>query len=51
MGDCNVNLLNYETHELIANFVDTIYSYAFIPLINRPTRVSKYSATLIYNIL
>ena len=52
MGDYNTNLLNYyETHELTTNFVDTIFSYAFVPLINRPTRVSKHSATLIDNIL
>ena len=51
MGDYNINLLNYETDELTANFVDIVYSYAFVPLINRPTRVSKYSATLIDNIL
>ena len=51
MGDYNINLFNYETHELTANFVDTIFSYAFVPLINRPTRVSKHSATLIDNIL
>ena len=51
MGDYNINLSNYETHELTVNFIDTIYSYAFVPLINRPTRVSKYSATLIDNIL
>ena len=51
MGDYNVNLMNYESHDLTANFVDTIYSYSYVPLINRPTRVTQHSATLIDNIL
>ena len=32
MGDYNVNLMNYESHDLTANFVDTIYSYSYVPL-------------------
>ena len=50
MGDYNVNLMNYESHDLTANFVDTIYSYYYVPLINRPTRVTQHSASLIDNI-
>ena len=45
MGDFNIKLLDYETHELTANFVDTVYSCTFVALINGPARVNKYSAT------
>ena len=51
MGDYNINMLSYEIPELTTKFADTIFSYAFVPLINRLTGVSKHPATLIDNIL
>ena len=50
MGDYNINILNYDVHAPTGEFVDTMSSYAFVPLINRPTRVTVTSATLIDNI-
>ena len=50
MGDFNVNLLNTDTHVLSNDFLNLMYSHAFIPLITKPTRISKSSATLIDNI-
>ena len=50
VGDYNINLLNVDSHNLTADFNDTIYSYGLIPLITRPTRVTETSATLIDNI-
>ena len=50
MGDYNINLLNVESHSPTADFNDTMFSYGFIPLITRPTRVTQSSATLIDNI-
>ena len=50
LGDYNINILNYETHRATADFVDILYSYAIFPLINRPTRITSNSATLIDNI-
>ena len=49
MGDYHINLLNYGTHDQTATFIDMLYSYAFVPLINKSTRVTS-SATLIDNI-
>ena len=49
-GDYNINLLNTDTHEPSANFIDTMFSHGFFPLINKPTRVSKNTATIIDNI-
>ena len=51
MGDYNINLLNVESHSPTADFNDTMFSYGFIPLITRPTRVTQSLATLIDNIL
>ena len=50
LGDYNINLLNYDSHNATAEFADLLYANSFIPLINRPTRVSRFSATLIDNI-
>ena len=49
-GDYNINILNYETHRTIADFVDIFYSYAIFPLINRPTGITSNSAILIDDI-
>ena len=49
-GDYNINLLNHDTHQLTAEFLNIMYSNSFIPLINRPTRVTEHSATLIDNV-
>ena len=50
-GDFNVNLLNYDSHNYTNQFINTMYSYSFLPLITRPTRFISTSATLIDNII
>ena len=50
LGDFNINILNYTTHSATVGFVDSLFSYGFLPLISRPTRVTTSSATLINNI-
>ena len=50
LGDCNINILNYESHRLTGDFVDLLSNYSFLPLITRPTRITASSATLIDNI-
>ena len=50
IGDYNINILNYGNHSATDEFVDMLYSHAFLPLINRPTRITQTSATIIDNI-
>ena len=50
VGDYNINLINVDSHGLTSEFNDIMYSGGFIPLITRPTRVTRTSATLIDNI-
>ena len=50
MGDFNINLLKYDHLAETRDYVDTMYSYAFLPLITKPTRITPTSATLIDNI-
>ena len=50
MGDYNVNVLNVESHNITAEFIEMIYSFSMLPVINRPTRVKGNSVSLIDNI-
>ena len=49
-GDFNVNLLNYNEHNQTNEFLDSVASNSFIPLILQPTRITSHSNTLIDNI-
>ena len=49
-GDFNINLLNVESHVQSSEFIEMLYSYSYLPLINKPTRVTDTTATLIDNI-
>ena len=51
IGDFNLDLLQYNHHTPTQEFIDTLFSHAFIPLISNPTRLTSYSATIIDNIL
>ena len=48
--DFNVNLLNYIDHNPTNEFLDSLASNSFIPLILQPTRTTGHSNTLIDNI-
>ena len=51
LGDLNVDLLKHESHQSTAAFLDSLYSYNVFPLITKPTRVTRESATLIDHVL
>ena len=48
LGDFNVDLLNYNEHNQTNEFLDSIATNSFIPLILQPTRITHN--TLIDNI-
>ena len=50
LGDFNVNLLNYNEHNQTNEFLDSLASNSFIPLILQPTRITSHSNTLIDNV-
>ena len=50
-GDFNLNLLDYKTNAKVKSYLNIIFSHSFIPLINKPTRISKYNATIIDHLL
>lgn len=50
VGDFNLDLLKYNNHLPTSEFYDLMFSYSFLPVITKPTRVTDSSATLIDNI-
>ena len=50
LGDFNVNLLNYNERNQTNEFLDSLASNSFVPLILQPTRITSHSNTLIDNI-
>ena len=52
LGDFNINLLNYHTHNATNEYLNSMYTItnSFLPFILQPTRVIEASATLIDNI-
>ena len=49
-GDFNIDLLKSEKHNLTSAFLSLMYSHSLVPLITRPTRIGKDTASLIDNI-
>ena len=47
LGDFIVNLLNYNEHNQTNEFLDSLVSNSFTPLILQPTRTTSHSTTLI----
>ena len=50
MGDFNINLLNYESNQETADFLNNMQSNSLVPYITLPTRITPRSKTLIDNI-
>ena len=49
-GVINIDLLKYENHKGSRDFLNALFSLGMFPLIDRPSRITEYSATLINNI-
>ena len=47
IGDTNLDLLRTSNSRIVENFVNCNYENAFFPIINRPTRITSHSATVI----
>ena len=50
-GDFNINRLDFETNKKVQSFVNLVFEFNMIPTINKSTRVTKYTATAIDNII
>ena len=50
LGDFDVNLLNYNEHNQINEFLDFLASNSFIPVMLQPTRITSHCNTLMDDI-
>ena len=51
VGDMNLNLLDHSTNSKVKEYLNIVFQNLLIPMINKPTRVSKSNATIIDHIL
>ena len=47
MGDFNINLLHFATHQIMNDFINNIIAQGFNPHITKPTRITSTTAILI----
>ena len=50
MGNFNIDLLQYDSHNPTNDFINAMVSHSFLPYIHQPSRVTDHSATIIDNI-
>ena len=50
MGDMNIDLLKYHSHQQTERYLNVIYSLDLLPVITKPTRITNHTATLIDHI-
>ena len=50
-GDLNLNLLDYDVNPKVNSYCNLLFAHNFVPVINKPTRISKHSASLIDHIV
>jgi len=49
LGDYNLDLLKFRSNNSVGEFLDNMVSHSFFPTIQKPTRITKKTATLIDN--
>ena len=49
-GDFNLDLLTHSEHPPTTDFLENLLSFSYLPSINRPTRITDHSSTLLDNI-
>ena len=50
VGDSNIDILKQASHVPTKDFLNMLYSYGVFPQINKPTRVTSFSSTIIDNV-
>ncbi len=51
MGDLNLNLVNCSEHQPTDDFINAVFGYGLRPSIDKPTRITPRTSTLVDNIL
>ena len=51
VGDLNLNIIDFECNTKIKNFFNLVFEHGLVPVINKPTRITKKRATAIDHII
>ena len=51
IGDFNLNVLDYETNTKVKGFINLLFQHGLIPIINKPTKITKTTAKAIDHII
>ena len=51
VGDFKINVLEFNESKMVQNFVNLMFPHGLIPTINKPTRVTRNTATAIDHII
>ena len=49
VGDLNLNLIDYRSNAKVRDLVNLIFQHSLVPIVNKPTRVTRNNAPLITN--
>ena len=47
VADLNLNLIDYQSNAKVRDFVNLIFQHSLVPIVNKPTSVTKNNTTLI----
>ena len=47
IDDFNINLLDFDKNKIVQSFVNLMFRFGMIPTMNKPTRVTRHTATTI----
>ena len=50
-GDFNINVLDFEQNKKAQNFVNLMFQFGLVPIINKPTRVTNRTISAIDHII
>ena len=51
VGDLNLNVLDYDNNKKVKTFFNLMFQHNLIPIINKPTRITKRNATAIDHVI
>ena len=51
VGDFNINVLDFNESKMVQKFVNLMFRHGLIPTVNKPTRVTRNTATAIDHII
>ena len=51
VGDFNIDLLKYHSHQDTTFYLDTLFEHSLLPIVSLPTRIGKKTATILDHII